>query len=487
MLRYAIPRLRDVLFLAVFAAAILLGPRMLNMDGDLPRHLAIGKYVLQGNPPPTADIFSHTKPGAPFAPHKWLSGVLFYLLYLANEEKGIVLVSALALALTFALIYIDRSKHTGSNLTVMFLVVLGAGVSSLHWIARPHLFTMLLLAVWIILTDKLSRGEKVRWWVFPALMLLWNNIHGEYISGLLVTISYLGGWLWDFLTRDEKPASNTGKKLGLALGTSALVSFLNPISLRAWTTVTSWLGNQYLMEKTQETVPPNFLDNEFYILLVMIGLSLFVLGVKRGTIPAGQAILLTGFTLMVLTSARNVHIYGVAAPFVLAAPLAEVFNFPFMKKLEGWIRIVESPLKGYTYPVAIVLLAIFLLNFTPLGTQQRFSPTYFPVEAMQWLKSNPQKGNMFNPFDWGGYISFIAWPQDKVFIDSQGDVYGEAFIREYERVANLDDGWETVLKKYQVAWALLPTDWKLADALIDEGWSEVYRDNTTLILVKGQK
>ena len=78
----------------------MLGPRMFNIDGDLPRHLAIGRYVLQGNPPPTTDIFSHTREGVPFAPHKWLSGVLFYLAYLLNAEKGIVVLSAIVLAAT---------------------------------------------------------------------------------------------------------------------------------------------------------------------------------------------------------------------------------------------------------------------------------------------------------------------------------------------------------------------------------------------------
>jgi len=103
---YMLPRLRDVLFMAVFFAALLLGPRMLNMDGDLPRHMAIGRYVLQGNLPPVNDIFSHTVPGAPFAPHKWLSGVLFYLAYLVFEERGMVLLSATALAATFTIIYV---------------------------------------------------------------------------------------------------------------------------------------------------------------------------------------------------------------------------------------------------------------------------------------------------------------------------------------------------------------------------------------------
>lgn len=93
---------------------------------------------------------------------------------------------------------------------------------------------------------------------------------------------------------------------------------------------------------------------------------------------------------------------------------------------------------------------------------------------------------MFNPFDWGGYISFTLWPEYRVFIDSQGDVYGEAFIREYEQIITLDTGWQEVLDKYQVDWALIPRKWVLAKALSNEGWHEVYSDKTAIILRRGK-
>ena len=88
-----LPGLQDLLFFSIFAAALLLGPRMLNIDGDLPKHLTIGKYILDGNLPPVNDIFSHTRYGTPFAPHKWLSGVFFYLFYRFFDEVGIVFLS----------------------------------------------------------------------------------------------------------------------------------------------------------------------------------------------------------------------------------------------------------------------------------------------------------------------------------------------------------------------------------------------------------
>jgi hypothetical protein len=93
---------------------------------------------------------------------------------------------------------------------------------------------------------------------------------------------------------------------------------------------------------------------------------------------------------------------------------------------------------------------------------------------------------MFNPFDWGGYISLMLWPEKKVFIDSQGDVYGEAFIREYEQVISLWPGWQTILDKYHVDWALVPRVWSLAQALADNGWYEVYADQTAIILRRSE-
>lgn len=486
MKHYVLPRFQDILFLAVFFAALLLGPRMLNMDGDLPRHMAIGRYVLQGNLPPVNDIFSHTVPGAPFAPHKWLSGVLFYLAYLVFDERGMVLLSAIALALTFTIIYVQGISHAGVRLPFFLLVGYGAVLTSLHWIVRPHIFTMLLFALWLVLTDKLSRGQKVNLWYFPALMLLWNNLHGEYLAGFLITGAYLAGWIWDFLFEREKAPLETGKRLAMAAALSALVTLLNPISVRAWGTVTGWLSNEYLMARTDETIPPNFAEPKFLVLLAFLGLSIFLLAIKREKLPTGAAIALAGFTIMTLTSARNIHFFGVIAPFVLAGTLQGSLAIPLVRRYESLFEQVESKSKGIVWPVVSVILGVFLLIFSPLREVERFSPAFFPVQAVQWLKENPQQGEMFNPFDWGGYLSFYL-PEKKVFIDSQGDVYGEAFIRKYEQVITLAPGWQNILEAYNVRWALVNADWPLARALAEEGWKEVYRDETAVIFVKGRR
>ncbi len=133
-----------------------------------------------------------------------------------------------------------------------------------------------------------------------------------------------------------------------------------------------------------------------------------------------------------------------------------------------------------------VLMGIILLVFTPLGKIERFSQAYFPIQATEWLKTNPLPGNMFNTFDWGGYISLELFPKQLVYIDSQGDVYGETFIREYEQIVNLDDGWQDILSKYKVNWMLIPKTWEMVPALSAAGWQDVYHDDTAVILLHGE-
>jgi hypothetical protein len=340
---------------------------------------------------------------------------------------------------------------------------------------------MLLFAAWLILTDRLARGERVPIWYFPAVMFLWNNIHGEYISGFLITGAYLAGWVWDYLFAREKASAEAGKHLAIVAGLSALVTLLNPISLRAWGTVTSWMSNQYLMSHTDETMPPNFIETKFFILLAFLAFSLFLLAMKREKLSTGQAIALAGFSALTLFSARNVHFYGVAAPFLLAPTLLGSLSVPIVKRYESFFETIDSASSGILWPLIVIVLGVILLAFTPLGQDQRFSPGYFPVQAVDWLKTHPQQGEMFNPFDWGGYLSFEL-PQKRVFIDSQGDVYGEAFIRKYEQVVTLRPGWEDILDEYKVRWALIPADWALTDALLSEGWQEVFRDGTAVVL-----
>ena len=110
-----------------------------------------------------------------------------------------------------------------------------------------------------------------------------------------------------------------------------------------------------------------------------------------------------------------------------------------------------------------------------------YNSDIFPVEAVSWLEANPQSGNVFNHFTWGGYLLYRLYPAQKVFIDGQTDFYGEALTREYVTVTTLNPGWEDILNKYKVEWALIPTKSALSQALVEKNWEILYEDPTATI------
>src|SRR5512141_1329962 len=140
---YLLPRVRDILFLLVFSAAMAAGWRTLNTDGDLPRHLLMGRVILESHSIPSQELFSYVYEGRPYVAHEWLADVIYYSFYSLLGLKGVVLLTAILIATTFFVLYRALSAETEDRLVMVVLVLWGAANTFQHWIARPHLFSML--------------------------------------------------------------------------------------------------------------------------------------------------------------------------------------------------------------------------------------------------------------------------------------------------------------------------------------------------------
>ena len=93
-----------------------------------------------------------------------------------------------------ALAWCALAMRLGAN---FFLVAVGAalllGTTSIHWLARPHVFTFLLAGLWTYQLEDVSERRSRRLWLFPLLMWLWVNLHGGFLLGLVVMTDYLFG------------------------------------------------------------------------------------------------------------------------------------------------------------------------------------------------------------------------------------------------------------------------------------------------------
>lgn len=482
MLKIFIPRLRDILFIAIFGSVILTGPRLFNLDGDLGRHITIGNYILDQFSIPTQDMFSHTMNGAQLTPHEWLAQVAFALAHRLLGLDGVVILTAFVLALAFTLLYNELLRRGTNPLLAIMLILLAAAASSVHFLARPHIFTILFLAIWTPLVMHLERGEaKHAAYFLPAIMLAWANTHGAYIAGFVVMGTVLIEAIWEW-TQKRLPFGPV-KQLTLAGLASTLILIINPAGMNLIKTSIGYIQNKYLVSHTQEYLPPDFHNPGFlpFLLLLSVMILCFSRGWKR--LSLSESLLAASWTAMSLYSARNIPLFAIVVTPIIASMLnVGAKDIKIFTGVGDRLRDMEAQLHGILWPLASVIVILGLCINGFFGTYNSYNPRIFPVQAMDWLDAHPQHGNMFNYFTWGGYILYRGWPQNLVFIDGQTDFYGEALTREYEQTITAREGWETVFEKYAIEWAILPASAPLTARLHEAGWNVIYEDETAAIL-----
>lgn len=483
---FLLPTIQDFVFLLVFVGVIVLGPRMMNIDGDLGRHLTIGEYILTTRTIPTEDFFSHTMTGESLTPHEWLSQVVFAALYRAGGLNLVVWGCGVILATSFALLYRICWQLSGSNLISVGIVFLGIFASSLHWLTRPHLFTILFLVIWLGILFQIRAGWNTRWRILPIIMLLWVNFHGAYIAGVFTLLIFVSGMLWDrWIIQNGNEQEYRPWIFGLV--SSIFVIGLNPSGYRVLETSIGYLQNRYLVSHTAEYLPPNFHDPSTWPFLIMLIFVIFLFGAQKSRVLGPLLFLAAAWSAMALYSTRNIPLFVIAAAPSLAVAGSELLQLPVFKKMttfESRIATIQVRLNGWLLPLLLVCVTGLLFAVRPniWGDRNRFHEAVFPVQAVDWLENNPQHGNMFNYFPWGGYLLYRLWPAENVFIDGQTDFYGEALTRQYEQVLTLQPGWESVLLAYRVSWVIMPSESNITDQLIaDDNWNLIYEDKTAVI------
>jgi hypothetical protein len=497
-LYYLLPSLGAMLWVAAFIGVLTKGSQMVNADGDLALHIAVGEYILENRTVPLFDVFSHTMPGEPYTPHEWLAEVLVALAHRLMGLDGTILLAGLVIATAFWLVHKRNQLVSNSFIPLLLVGSLSLLASANHWLDRPHIFTFLFLALWLAVLEAMRRGRVKLAWLLPLLMLPWVNLHGGYMTGLITWALYGFGLAWDgLLFKSDEWVGLPGKfwRYYLAGGAAALLAtLLNPSGIGLWKTNLGFLASDFMVNHLDEYRSPDFHDFTYWPFLIFIILLLLGLGLSKKKARAEWLFPSLAWMAVALFSTRNIPLFViVAAPF-LTLVLRDLFTQYSSAKLLRWyprfdgnLSQMDAAMKGFFWPVLVVLIALIGLRagvkFDKQQIGNNFDPQKFPVEAVNWLDENPQSGEMFNYYIWGGYLLYRDQAAYKVFIDGKIDFYGEAHARDYLRVIFTEPGWDAVLDVHGVDWALLPVEEKAAQSLAaNSAWTVVYQDDTALIV-----
>src|SRR5262249_25128828 len=122
--------------------------------------------------------------------------------------------------------------------------------------------------------------------------------------------------------------------------------------------------------------------------------------------------------------------------------------------------------------------------------QLRVAEWAFPSGAAEFLRSNGVTQRMFNTYEYGGYLIWRLWPQERVFID--GRALSESVFADYGRILYNSDG--SLLDRYGIEVIVMNTFeytsgavYTLAPVLAeaeDQKWKLVYADATAVAFMR---
>ena len=483
------PSLFDITFI-IWAVSIPIGfgHRLLSSDGDLARHLRLGEVMLARRAFLRLDDFSHTAAGKAFLAFEWGSEVIYALAARLAGLAGVAVLAGLVLALAFALLGRFVVRQGGDPFLAYLLSMAAAVLSAAHWLARPHLFT--LLAV-LVLMHLLARREPAPLWPFLPLFAIWANLHGGFSYGFILIAAFAAGDLLEaWQAPDRAPWLVSAKRRALALGLAVLGSLLNPYSLALLAHVGGFFGRDAILRQTQEFMSPDFqtINGKLFLLALLAVIAALALCRRRP--PWAWLLVILGNTAMALISQRNIELFALTA-----LPLAALHVDREWRSLR-WLRrpreVFEREHRGVYGGVAAAIVAGLLVVVAAIGGRlagielvpNRFSETAFPVKLADRARAAGVAGPIFNQFTWGGYLLY-AWPEQRVFIDGGTDHYGERLFNQYIQVWNLDPGWRDILRQWKVEWVLVDPRSRLATELVQEpapGWGVWGCDSIAVLL-----
>ena len=179
------------LFVFIFTLSLFTLVVRVTVDTDMWWHLGTGDWILERGIP-HGDVFSFTVPGREWITHEWLTQIIMAFLWRAGGFPALILVFAAIMTSAFLLVY--KSCVARPYLAV-FIVLLGLLASKPITGARPQTFNWLFLAVFLYIIESVKDGRFQRrvFFVFPILTVIWVNMHGGYLIGLVVFIPYKVG------------------------------------------------------------------------------------------------------------------------------------------------------------------------------------------------------------------------------------------------------------------------------------------------------
>jgi hypothetical protein len=479
------------LFVFIFALSLFTLVVRVTIDTDMWWHLGTGEWILERGIP-HGDVFSFTVPGREWITHEWLTQIIMALLWRAGGFPALILVFAAIMTSAFLLVY---KSCVARPYLAAFIVLLGLLASKPITGARPQTFNWLFLAVWLYIIEGVKDGRFQRrvFFLFPILTVIWVNMHGGYLIGLVVLATYTAGEVLQmrFGPRDNRTLG--AKDVQWLVGVIALcfvVSAINPNGYRMWSYPFETLGQEFSQSYVNEWQPPSFytIDSWPFGILLALGIASLALSRRRPTWT--EVLLFVGTGMAALTAVRHIPIFALVMVPITVRHASSILDaegsHPLVSGMPPQYDLTRVRRIAHVSIATLLLLLAVARIVDVVRLNDAAIASLFPVDAVDFLEREGWVGTRrgYNHFDWGGYL---IWRGVPVFIDGRPDMYGDEFMLMYMQTLAVTPEWRDPLNTYAVDYVLTKSEGSLRILLTEsDDWQEVYDDGVACVFDRVQ-
>lgn len=488
------PSLYGVALIAVLAAVFIFGlaPRL---DTDLWWHLRVGAFIAAHHAVPSRDMLSYTFVGHAWTDYEWLAELCLYLLYTVGGLWGPLVFFALVMCATFYLAYLQAVQRGVHRILALFVLTTGLLASSATLGARIQMLTLLFLAIYGLVVHRfITRRDGRVLAILPICMLLWTNLHGGFVLGiLLVALSLVGEWINNVTGREDALKGDELRGLLLALVGTVSVTVVNPNGFRQLLfPFTLSLPNAYT-NHLNEWVSIDFHMPQMMVFEGMLLLLLASAFLGRSRVNWTHLLMFVAFTHLALSQMRNVAVWVVVVSPLFAYYLQNA-GTTLMRTLRPHPRRRRQVSAGRAAILNLVMLLLCLLlyaveaaHFINPRALQDDEARNFPAGSVAYLQSHSLPSHLLASYAWGGYVVWKLYPRYRDFIDGRANsVFDDHILFEYLDAYSAAPDWKRVLRSHDVQTVILEPSAPLAQALAqDPSWHLRYHDAVSVLYVRG--
>lgn len=464
-------------------------------------HLKMGHVILETGSIPRTDIFSFTAAGKPFIVQNWLAEVVLSLVYKAGGLPLLVFFNTLLLIAILLPVYYLCRKATSLQWPAIF----SASLVSICMLGnlRPQVFSFLLFSLFYLLLDDFRRQRRDRLWLLPILMVVWVNVHGGFVLGIILCACYLVSGLTQIFSHNRFKSGMSGiqiSRLAVCLPVCLLSTLLNPETFRIYQYLVTVLRDPSSQQYVYEWQSPHIGTVQgVFLFFLPFSIVTVALIIRRRKIELADISIYLVFSFLGLSAIRySVYFLILAAPMIsryLPAKDRADADIPSenaASRQSFWLKKGRNP-AFFNFAIAAAALIIVVMQ-SPWVQSRYFHNSLLepktPVGVMDFIEQHSLQGNIAHPQIYGDYFIWRLWPKQRSFFDGRVHLFGKSFFLDYQNIFN-GSNWEALCVKYGIRYILINKDDAtgaqndlINSARSSPTWSPIYEDSICIFFKK---